>query len=150
MRLWAGAALVAAGLAAGLTACAEEATPAITRAEYVDALALICTETGTRLDALVQPDGAGGVPAFATAVAEVLRSEAELARGLSVPEELDADHRALIRNTDDQAARWEELSAMPSTDAGFGDLTREIGELTLGRNDLIADMGVDACERAAG
>ena len=28
--------------------------------------------------------------------------------------------------------------------------TREIGELTLGRNDLIAEMGVDACERTAG
>lgn len=141
---------VGAALAiAAVASCGAEPAPEITAAEYRAALGLVCADTAARLEGLSQPSDSVDVGTFAAAVAETLRGEAEAARALAVPDELDDDHRAFIRNTDEQAARWEELRATPSTDAAFADLTRQIGELTLGRDDLTAEMGVAGCARSA-
>jgi len=141
---------VAAAVGIALGACAEDAAPALTVDEYAQALASICLETADRLDALAPPAADVDVGSFASGVADALRDEAERARQLDPPAELDDDHRAFVQNTDDQAARWGELSTLPSSDAGFGEATKAIGELTLGRDDLATAMGVDACARADG
>jgi hypothetical protein len=138
-----------AALAASAAACAEEPAEEITNEGYTVALGTICADTDARLNALAQPSDEVAVAAFAASVSDVLRDESELARQLVAPPELDADHRAFIRNTDEQAERWERLGATPAADPAFGDITVEIGELTLGRNDLVAEMGVAACERSA-
>ena len=84
----------------------------------------------------------------------MLRDEAESVRALAPPDELDDDHRALIRNDEDQAAAWSDLAAVaggPDVDAESLDaLTTTIAQLNLGRDDLVAEMGAPACVRAPG
>ena len=76
-----------------------------------------------------------------------IRALASRASDLTVPDELEDDHRAFVRNTDEQSTAWSDLAATAPDDPTFADLAREIGELTLGRNDLAAQMGVDGCIR---
>ena len=132
-------------LAAAAVACAEEPPADMSAGEYRTAVDAICTATTARLDALAPPADEQGVAAFATAVSGALGEEADLTRDLAVPDDLAADHRSFVRNTDEQSAGWSDLAATPTGDAAFGDLDRSIGELTLGRNDLAAEMGLDAC-----
>lgn len=143
-------AVVAAGLAAFAAGCADDAEPELTEAEYRDRLGSICVTTTATLDALPEPPDAISVAEFATSVADVLSDEAERARALRPPDTLDDDHRAFVRNTDDQAAAWDELATTSTDDPRFGELTVVIGELTLGRDDLSTEMGVAACARDAG
>ena len=76
-------------------------------------------------------------------------AQAEQARALTAPQELDADHRAFVQNTADQSARWAALAATPADDAvAFGALRTEILQLTLGRDDLAVEMGVAECRRS--
>lgn len=140
--------LPALAMLAALAACTEETGPQTTPDDYVRALGAVCTATAAELDGLEQPADDAGVRRFASEVAALLRGEADAARALDVPDDLEDDHRTFVLTTDDQASRWEALAETPAGDAAFGDLTREIGELTLGRNDLVVTMGVDACRRS--
>ena len=134
--------------ALALAACTEEpADEPATAEEYRNALAAICAENSDALDALPSPPDDITVAEFASSVTSILTSEAERTRALSAPDELDDDHRAFIRNTDDQADRWTDLRTTSPEDPAFQDLAREIGELTLGRNDLSIEMGVEDCRR---
>lgn len=146
-----------AAAAAGLLAGCEETT-AVTPEEYRSELAEICTDTTGALAALPTPPEQISVTDFAVDAASLLASEAEQVRRLDVPEELVDDHRALIRNTDDQAAAWRAVAE--SADGSDGDtdediaasdltaLTTRIGELQLGRDELATEMAVPECRRS--
>lgn len=154
-RLTALVAATAAGLVAacGASSSGPEATPDGYRAE----LSAICIDTAAALDALPTPPEQITVTEFAVDAASVLASEAERARELAVPDELADDHRAFIRNTDDQAAAWRAVADSGGNGSGSSvaesdlvALTTRIGELQLGRDDLAVEMGVDACRRTDG
>lgn len=144
-RVTGGAALVLASVACegGLP---EATTPESYRAELAD----VCATTAAELDALPEPPEQISVEDFATQAAEVLTREATRVDRLDVPRDdaLRADHRAFVRNTEDQADAWREVAAAAATDGDVGDAADRIRRLVLGRNDLVDAMGVPACRRA--
>ena len=59
------------------------------------------------------------------------------------------DHASFVENTEQQSAGWTHSArrlrhAEPDSDT-IGELTTELTELTLGRNDLAAEMGLTGC-----
>lgn len=129
-----------------LTACGSEPTP-VTDAEYLADLQAICADTAATIDALPRPPEQISVADFAVSAANALDDEAERTRSLDVTDELAADHRAFVRNTDEQAAAWQAISTTAQDDAQFGELTVRVGELIRGRNDLVDEMGASGCRR---
>jgi hypothetical protein len=135
--------LVATTAVSALTACGSE-RPTITSADYLTELEAICDATTATIDALPEPPEQISVADFATSAADALDNEAEQARELDVPPELAADHRAFVRNTDDQATAWRSIAAdLDEIDAS----STRIGELVRGRNDLVDEMGASRCRR---
>lgn len=134
-----------------LASCTSEAAePALDAPAYRAALTEVCANAAETQSALVEPTDTAGIAPFATEVARLLDAEAEAARSLRPPDELDADHRAFVQNTADQARGWRELAATDTDDAAaFAELRTEILQLTLGRDDLATEMGVDGCRRGA-
>ena len=141
------------------TACDVAADTTTTPQDYLAELEAICEATTVELDALPDPPEQISVTEFAVDAASLLASEAEQARLLDVPDDLADQHRAFVRNTDDQAATWRAIadSASAAADDSGADaeatsdlveLTTRVGELTLGRDDLVAEMGADGCRRA--
>jgi hypothetical protein len=116
----------------------------VTADDYLADLQSICAETTATLEALPQPPEQITVTDFATSAASALDNEAAQARSLEVPDELGSDHRAFVRNTDDQAAAWR---AIATAGDDLDDLTVRIGELIRGRNDLVDEMGAPGCRR---
>jgi hypothetical protein len=107
-----------------------------------------CRATADALDALTAPDDED-VAEFATLAADTIQAEAEAARAIEPPDDLAADHRAFIANTDDQADRWQEIGEVAATDAETLERAiQELSELTLGRDELATEMGITACRRA--
>ena len=143
--------LVIATLATSLGACTSTSTNEPTDQDYVGALTSICTDTTEQLDSLPEPPEQISIANFASEASNALAGEAERVRRLEPPDELADDHRAFIRNTDEQAAAWNELGSLPSTDAEtLEPLVTTIGQLTLGRNDLAVEMGAPECQRSSG
>lgn len=143
--------LIIGTLAAGLSACAGTATPEMTDEGYVTALTSICIETRRTLDELPEPPEQISIANFATEASNALAAEAEQVRLLVPPDDTADDHRAFIRNTDEQAAAWSEVGAIIAGDGeALAPIVTAIGELTLGRNDLALEMGVSACQRSPG
>ena len=135
----------------GIAGCSDEAAPEPTAADYVVELEAICSQTAAQLGALPDPPEAITVTEFATQASSILTEEAEQIRSLAVPDDLDADHRALIGNDEDQAAGWADLAAAASGDsAAFSEITTAIASLNLGRNDLVTEMGAPGCVRLPG
>jgi hypothetical protein len=137
-------------LAAG---CADAETP-VTRADYLSDLQTICTSTTAELDALPEPPELISVADFATSAADSLDREAQRVDRLVVPEDDDpdvdagGDHRAFVRNTQDQAAAWRAIAAADR--AGSDDIaasTELIARLVGGRNELASQMGANGCIR---
>ncbi|NND75155.1 MAG: hypothetical protein HKN44_09130 [Ilumatobacter sp.] len=146
-RRVAGVAAAASAVAACSSAPASDVDPAAYRAQ-VDT---ICRDALADQALLAEPADATGVAEFALAVAAGLEAEAELLRAVEPPADLAADHRALIRNTDDQARRWTALaSTTPDDTAAFGVIQTEILELGLGRDDLAQEMDLPGCRRTSG
>jgi hypothetical protein len=127
-----------------VAACGSEPA-AITAESYLAALEDVCEATTETLDALPSPPEQITVAEFATSAASALDNEAEQVRSLAVPDEFDDDHRAFIRNTDEQAATWRSIAA--ARDDQLDELTVRVGELVRGRNDLADDMGAPSCRR---
>jgi hypothetical protein len=143
--------LVIAALAAALGACTSRSTNEATDEDYLGALTSICTDTTEQLDSLPEPPEQISLANFATEASNALAGEAERVRRLEPPDELADDHRAFIRNTDEQATTWNELGSLPSADAEtLEPLVTTIGQLTLGRNDLALEMGAPECQRSPG
>jgi len=126
--------------------CASEPAP-ITEADYLADLQTICVDTTARLDALAQPPEQISVADFASSAASALDNEAERVRSLDIPDELDADHRAFILNTDEQSAVWTAIATVDDDEVRLGELTVQFGELIRGRNDLADEMGAPGCRR---
>lgn len=127
-------------------ACASEPAP-VTEADYLVDLQAICVATTATFDALPQPPEQISVADFATSAASALDNESERARSLEVPDSLDDDHRAFIRNTDEQAETWRAIATAGDDNAQLGELTVRVGELIRGRNDLVDEMGAPGCRR---
>ncbi len=143
--------LIIGTLAAGLSACTSTGTPEVTEEDYVTALTAICIDTRKTLDELPEPPVQISIANFATEASNALAAEAEQVRRLDPPDDLADDHRAFIRNTDEQAAAWNEVGNAPAGDSeALEPIVTTIGELTLGRNDLALEMGVSACQRSPG
>lgn len=138
--------IVLAAALAVATACGSEPAP-VTAQDYLADIQAICANTTATLDALPRPPEQISVADFATSAANALDDEAERARRLDVPDELAADHRALIRNTDEQTAAWRAIAATGDDTAQLGELTVRVGELIRGRNDLADEMGAPGCRR---
>jgi len=137
-----------------LAACSSDGEPAPTAATYLAGLESVCATTSTALGALPDPPDGISAADFATQASALLRDEAESVRALAPPDELDDDHRALIRNDEEQAAAWSDIAAVaggPDVDAESLDaLTTTITQLNFGRDDLVTAMGAPSCVRAAG
>ncbi len=146
-RLTRAAALFAVSATATVLAgCASDAAPATDPADYRAELTAICVASSAEREAVADPVDDAGVATFARAVADVLTREADAARALQSPDDLDDDHRAFVQNTADQAAQWTSLATTPTSDSEqFGALQTTILELTLGRDDLATAMDVPAC-----
>ena len=117
-------------------ACASEPVE-VTDAEYLAGLEAVCADTTATLDALPRPPEQIAVADFAVSAANALDEEAERARSLDVPDELAADHRAFVRNTDEQAAAWRAISTTEQADEQFGELTVRV----------VDEMGAPGCRR---
>ena len=145
--------MVTGALAIALGACTDDENnnSQVTEGEYLGALETICTGTSEELASLPEPPEQISVANFATEASNALTREAERVRLLNPPDNLADDHRAFIRNTDDQAKAWNELGSLPA-DPGdaLEPMVTNIGQLTLGRNDLALEMGAPACQRNPG
>lgn len=139
------AVVVAMTVAAGCETTDAEPTAADFRTEAEGR----CAETSTRLDQLPTPPDQIAQDVWAGEVARALRDEAAELDFLAAPAELQADRRALVLNTEQQAEAWNALAeALALDDAErISTLTTEIAELTLGRDELATEMGLDACRR---
>ncbi|MFT6289878.1 MAG: hypothetical protein ACJAR2_000463 [Ilumatobacter sp.] len=119
---------------------------------YSQRMSDICIATNTELDALPTPPGEIGVVDWTAEVARLLGEEAMAFDEIQVGDDLRTDHASLVENTDDQAAQWAVLNeALTQPEAaGAGELIAtardEIAELSLGRNDLAVEMGLDGCQ----
>jgi hypothetical protein len=143
--------LIAAG-------CADAETP-VTRADYLSDLQAICASTTAELEALPEPPELISVADFATSAADSLDREAQRVDRLVVPADGDSadedpgadaegDHRAFVRNTQDQAAAWRAISEVARS--GSDDIaasTELIAQLVGGRNELAEQMGAVECVR---
>jgi hypothetical protein len=150
-----GLALAAVGLAALVLAagCAEGEAP-VTRADYLADLQTICASTTEELDALPDPPELITVADFATSAADSLDREAQRIDRLVVPDDddpdadPDGDHRAFVRNTQDQADAWRSIAdADRAGSADIADTTELIAQLVGGRNELAEQMGAAGCVR---
>lgn len=124
----------------------------LTSGFYAQQVSDICLATNAELDALPTPPTEISRVDWAAEVARLLGEEAMAFDEIQVGDDLRTDHASLVENTDDQAAQWivlNEILAQPEA-AGASELlattTNEIAELTLGRNDLATEMGLDGCQ----
>jgi hypothetical protein len=143
--------LIAAG-------CADAETP-LTRADYLADLQAICASTTAELEALPEPPELISVADFATSAADSLDREAQRVDRLVVPaagdsadddpdDDADGDHRAFVRNTQDQAAAWRAIAEVARAGSDdIADSTELIAQLVGGRNELAEQMGAIECVR---
>ena len=121
----------------------------VTVAGYAARMTEICADTRRVLAQLGTPPTEISTVDFANEVARLLATEADAARAATAPPDLDDDHRAFVQNTDQQVTAWRALADIAATasddSAALGEARTRIGELTLGRDDLAAEMGLEAC-----
>lgn len=142
-----GRAVIVVALMLAGTGCTSGAEQTSSGADYRDELAAVCVTTSAARATLLESAEPRDDPGFALSVAGMLSDEADAARALRAPEDLDADHRAFVQNTADQAALWTKLAATPPEDtSSFGELQTEILQLILGRDDLAGEIGVPECQ----
>ena len=110
---------ISLGLLGLLAACASEPAE-VTPADYLADLQSICVDTTDALDALPSPPEQISVVDFATSAAGALDNEAERARALDVPDDLADDHRAFVRNTDEQVVAWRAIATVGDDSALSG------------------------------
>jgi hypothetical protein len=141
--------LAAFVLTLAAAACTATESTDVTGSDYVEMMDAACVVTNTELAALPTPPSEIAMPDFATLAATAIQNEAERARTIEPPDDLAADHRAFVANTDDQASRWHEIAEISDDDeVELNRLSGEIAQLTLGRDDLAMEMGIVACRRA--
>lgn len=147
------AALIVVALVLGSVGCSSTSgsgdDDALNPALYSQAMSDICLATTERLDALPDPPDEISRADWAGEVARALRDEAAAFDEIDVGNERRTDHASLVENTEEQSAGWlalgEALAADEPDPDVVSELTTEISELTLGRNDLADEMGLTGC-----
>ncbi len=116
-------------------------------ARYPAEMAEICDATRLSIEALPSPPDRIRRVDWAREVARLLSSQAASFAALAVSGDLAEDHRSLTANAERTAGEWATIAdALERDDAeAISAATTEIGALTLGRDDLLDEMGVDAC-----
>lgn len=142
-------ALVLGSVGCSSTSGNSDDADALTPALYVQAMGDICDATTERLDALPTPPDEISRADWAGEVSRALRDEAAAFEEIDVGEDRRTDHASFIENTEGQAAGWnalgEALGGAEPDSGTIGDLTTDLTELTLGRNDLADEMGLAGC-----
>ncbi len=142
---------IIAGLAVATTACQSsgpENTPLL-GADYVAAADAICADTNARLDALPSPPDGISATDWATEIALAFGAESERSGDLLVDSSIRGTHLDFVTTTTELADRYRALSVTIVDDPdGIADVSTEITELSLGRNDLAAELGLADCERS--
>lgn len=135
-----------------LGACASATINSTTMADYLTELQAICSATTSQLQALPKAPEQISVTDLATRAAELLDGEATQVDRLAIPtgsdvtvDGLAGDHRAFVRNTQEQADAWRTVATGAST--GLADSTKLIAQLVGGRNELAGSMGAPGCVR---
>jgi hypothetical protein len=131
--------------------CGDTAEP-VTFDDYLADLQSICASTTDQLLALPAVPEQIAVSDLATSAASLLEDEANQVSRLDVPagddvtvDDLDGDHRAFIRNTQEQAAAWRAVAVAGPDD--LAESTQLIAQLVGGRNELADSMGAPTCVR---
>jgi hypothetical protein len=131
--------------------CSDTVEP-VTYADYLTELQAICTSTSEQLLALPSAPEQIAVADLATSAAGLLDDEATRVSRLDVPsgddvpvDDLDADHRAFVRNTQEQADAWRAVAVAGPDD--LAESTQLIAQLVGGRNELADAMGAPSCIR---
>ncbi len=135
------------------TSTTDESGAAVTDGErlsatvYPTVMGDICSESDVALAQLPPPEESGQAE-WVDAVALVLLDEAAAFDVLFVSDSRRSDHLSFVVNTEQQAAEWANLAAaLRNGDSeALAASTDEIAALTLGRNDLAAEMGLDGCQ----
>ncbi len=120
---------------------------------YPAAMSQICASTDERLAGLPSPGDGISETDWATEVGMALEAEADSLDDVGTSNAVREDHRTFVANTRDQAAQWSALSgAIAAADAAGIDTARtEILELSRGRIELAAELGIGGCrERTLG
>lgn len=148
-------ALIVVALVLGSVGCSStsgngDAADRLSPALYVQAMGDICDATTERLEALPTPPTEISQADWAGEVARALRDEAAAFDEIDVGDDRRTDHASFVENTEGQAAGWmalgETLAGAEPDGAAISELTTEISELTLGRNDLADEMGLAGCQ----
>lgn len=142
--------LLAAGCASDDTASGD----ALTVEQATERVTATCVAANQRLSQLPQPSDVPGQAVWAGDVANVLDDQAADVHALVLlDEEQRVDVRAFADNTAAQATAWRSLSEILASGVDLtaeprvGELTTEIAELSLGRDDLSDELGVAECRR---
>jgi hypothetical protein len=152
-----GAVVAAAVVGAGCTTATDESGAPVTDAGRLDAslypgeLSTICEASATKLAALPSPPDEISRAEWAAEVSRIFGEEAAAFDSIDVGGDVRADHRTLTETTEEQAARWAELSDVLADEAdaeAIGAVSDDITALALGRNELVDAMGVPACRSA--
>jgi len=148
--------MVAAGsmTALGCTSDSTTSGGALTTEQATERVTATCVAANQRLSQLPQPSDVPGQAVWAGEIANVLDEQAADVHALVLlDEEQRIDVRAFADNTAAQAAAWRSLSELLGSEADLtadprvGELTTEIAELSLGRDDLSDELGVAECRR---
>lgn len=120
---------------------------------YPGAMTDICAATDERLAELPAPGDGIAEADWATEVSRALTAEADAMGDIGAIGDVRDDHRTFVANTREQAAHWSDLSEAVATADGeaIGIARTEILELSRGRIDLAAELGISGCrERTFG
>ena len=134
-----------------VTSCSDAVEP-VTYNDYLRELQAICSSTTEQLLALPSAPEQITVADLAASAAGLLDAEATQANRLDVPsgddvpvDDLDGDHRAFVRNTQEQAEAW--LAVGIAGPDELAESTQLIAQLVGGRNELADSMGAPSCVR---
>lgn len=142
--------LLASAASVLAVSCASSDGPApLADDDYVVAMSDICTSTDERLDGLPAPPEQIRPADWATEVARVYRAESAAAEALVVDGSIRETHRAFVTTTDGIADAFTSLSEVLSSDPdAMTEASEEVTRLSLGRDDLAGELGLDSCRRA--
>jgi hypothetical protein len=139
-------------LIATVTGCSSDVVEPVTYDDYLGELQAICSSTTEQLLALPTAPEQIAVADLATSAAGLLDAEATKVGRLEVPsgddvsvDDLDGDHRAFVRNTQEQAEAWRAVAIAEPDDLAAS--TQLIAQLVGGRNELADSMGAPGCVR---
>jgi hypothetical protein len=139
-------------LIATVTGCSSDVVEPVTYDDYLGELQAICSSTTEQLLALPTAPEQIAVADLATSAAGLRDAEATKVGRLEVPsgddvsvDDLDGDHRAFVRNTQEQADAWRAVAIAEPDELAAS--TQLIAQLVGGRNELADSMGVPGCVR---